>query len=224
MIQLRSDFRDWYDFGFDRCGMVFERYSAGGMARGEALQFMAGLGLRVPRYGMAREIIPSLLADISTDFRQLAANHLVDCVVYLDERSHCGEGKIRVSASEAMANYPDLLCAEYLPATPSGNGRSLRYLQIGDRKWWIEYRSADDWRSNAGEVTTTVLAEEERGYHPHIALPLFAFDFIPAADGLYAVDYNTAPGCAPLNGLVRASEICQLLENAMLRQAAAKES
>ena len=215
MIQLRSDFRDWYDFGFDRCGIVFERVASGGMPRREAFQYMAGLGLRVPRHGKVRDLVPVLLAEMPDDLRPYAATHLIDCVVYLDERSHCGEGKIKLSADEAMVSYPDLLCSEHLPATASGNGRSLRYLQVGDRKWWIEYRSANDWRSNAGEVTTTVLAEEAAGYHPNIDRPLFAIDFVPAADGLYAVDFNTAPGCAPLNGLIRASEICHLIEGAM---------
>lgn len=48
-----------------------------------------------------------------------------------------------------------------MTTSPSGAGRSLRYLQVGDRKWWLRYWSENDWRSNAGEGGVEVMGEED---------------------------------------------------------------
>lgn len=113
-------------------------------------------------------------------------------VVYLDEAAHRSEGKILVTEKEALEKYPDHLGAEYICV---GLGWTWRYLQVGDKRFWLEYRSNDSWRSNYGDVKIEVLSQEKDGFHPRFEYPLFAVDFIPdiPGEGFVACDFNIAP-------------------------------
>jgi hypothetical protein len=213
-LQLRSDFRDWYDAAFDREGPVFERLSRGGMSRRQMLSYMSEVGLCVPRHGLVCDLVPAIMEDFADwpeDSREAMQSQILELVVYHDEQAHAGEGKEKVAAAEALARYSDLYASEFIPATPSGVGVSLRYLQVGKRRWWLRYWSQDDWRSNAGQGGCEVLCEEKPGRPYKIDAPMFAVDFVRAGTKLYAIDFNIAPGLVPLNGRLRASEVVEQL-------------
>lgn len=180
-VKLLSDFVDYYDHWFDLEGEVFRRVSSDGMGRREMLEYLASLGLKTPPSGTVQE-----LWDGYDDFDR----QFLSVVIYLDERAHRGEGKVRLPMTEAVQKYPEHFATLYIPSTPLG-AVSWRYLQVGDKVFWLEYASAD-WRSNYGEVEIRVLAQEKDGYHPQVNLPLFAVDFV-VAEKLYAVDFNIAP-------------------------------
>lgn len=187
-VRLRSDYWDYYDHWFDViAGITFERFSHSGMSRREIFEFLGSIGVRVPFYGKPQEVFEQL-DKFSKEYPQL-----IDVVVYLDERAHRGEGKVKVLLPEALETYPNHLVSQYIPALPSGAGLSWRYLQVGDKVFWLRYCSRDDWRSNCGDVKVEVLSRERDGYHPRIAYPLFAVDFVPAGKTLYAIDFNVAP-------------------------------
>lgn len=192
-VRLVSDFWDYYDHWFDgpNAEMVFYRRSSGGMSRHEILKYLQSLGLRVPIFGRVCDVYERLQEkyDHSSNFLLF-----VDVVIYLDETAHRGEGKIKIPLRDAVVQYPDHLAAEYIPALPSGLGLSWRYLQLGDKVFWLEYASWNDWRSNCGDVSIKVLSRERDGYCERINYPLFAIDFIPAYGlGLFAVDFNVTP-------------------------------
>ena len=203
-IALKSDFRDYYDHGFEAPHpthtRLWERYARGGLGRPDLFAYLDGLGLRTPTHGSTRQVIKQALGDHAPGVRAGLMKYL-ELVVYTDPFAHQGAGKIKVTMVEAIESYPNHFAAECIPANPEGLGESLRYLRIGRRQFWLRYASANDWRSNAGEVTVGVLGEEnplpEVGCDG-IAWPLFAIDFIPAwgRSGLYAVDFNAAPGLA----------------------------
>lgn len=180
-LRLQTDYLDYYDHWFDLDGEVFRRVSSDGMNRREMLEYLSSLGLRTPPFGAVRE-----LWEREDDFRR----QFWDVIVYLNERAHRGEGKVKLPMAEAVQRYPEHFASLYIPSTPQ-RAISWRYLQIGDKIFWLEYASAD-WRSNYGEVEIKVLSRERDGYHPKIHFPLFAIDFI-LADHLYAVDFNIAP-------------------------------
>lgn len=182
-IKLLSDFVDYYDHWFDLEGITFNRFSYSGMKRSEALRYLSSLGLMVPTFGKVRDL-PRL---IDGYFHQLT-----DVVVYLDETAHKGEGKVKMPLSEALEKYPDHLATEYIQVLPAFASCSWRYLQVGDKRFWLQYFSRNDWRSNCGEVEIKVLSKEKDGYCPSIKYPLFAVDFLPAGH-LYAVDFNISP-------------------------------
>lgn len=190
-VGLVSDFRDYYDHWFDTFNveLVFERMSSGGMARREMLEYLQSLGLQVPAFGRVCDVRDRLRQKY--DFPDF--DRIVDVVVYLDETAHRGEGKIKVLLRDAIDQYPNHLAVEHIPALPSGLGLSWRYLQVGDKVFWLEYASRNDWRSNCGEVDIRVLARERDGYHGRIGHPLFAVDFVPG-NVLCAIDFNIAPG------------------------------
>jgi hypothetical protein len=190
---LETDFRDFYDHWFagswQAPDVVFERRARGGMRRSVMLPWLEQLGLQVPEHGRVRDLAPRLLAG-----RPTALADILDVVVYLDEAAHAGEGKVRLSVTEAMAQHPDAYASEFIPANQRGLGESLRYLRIGRRQFWLRYTSADDWRSNSGEAQVGLLCEERTADTPWVVPhPLFAVDFVPAGSSLYAVDFNTAP-------------------------------
>lgn len=191
-VRLVSDFWDYYDHWFDgyAAELVFYRLSSSGMTRREMLEYLQSLGFRVPIFGRTSDIHDRL----RKKHRFTGFDHILDVVVYLDDSAHRGEGKIKIPLRDAIEKYPYHLATEYIPALPSGLGLSWRYLQLGDKAFWLEYASRNDWRSNYGDVSIKVLSRERDGYCARIKYPLFAVDFVPAYGlGLFAVDFNIAP-------------------------------
>ena len=205
LIALKSDFRDYYDHYFaaswQRPEKVFTRMSRGGLCRSEMFQFLQSAGLKVPPYGRVKDLIPRLQSEYFPDQPSLACaiGDIACVVIYHDQRAHAGDGKELATWNFALKNFPNAFASEYIPATLSGQGVSLRYLRIGLRQFWLQYSSADDWRSNCGEVTVQVLDEEQRKKQQDLKglfadVPLFAIDFIVVRSDLFALDYNIAPG------------------------------
>ena len=212
-LKLVTNYRDWYDHAFDREGIEFRRMNNEGMDRKSMLNFLHSRGFHTPEYGTVKEVVPRLLREYDEILHALAIENLIDVVVHTDINAHAGDGKIKVSAAEALSSYPQHLCVEYIAATPSGNGRSLRYLRVGNRSWWLEYWSESDWRSNVGEGGCRIITEEPSGFvEPRFTDLMFAIDFIPAGRHLYAIDYNIAPGLAPLRDILSPNEVVDLLK------------
>lgn len=129
-------------------------------------------------------------------------------VAYDDEYAHCGAGKRAFQKWQLKSNphmgmtggdrfwkenalYCTAFVGDYIP----DRGESLRRLQIGRHVFWITYTSSESWMSNSGDGACEVVGQEwDAGYHPVIRLPLWAADFVWGNRGLYAVDFNTAPG------------------------------
>lgn len=203
-IALKSDFRDYYDHWFEAPHpthtRLWERYARGGPGRPDLFAYLDDFGLRTPTHGSTRRVVEQALADHTPGVRA-GLMKCLELVVYTDPFAHQGAGKIKVTMAEALDAYPNHFAVERIPANPEGLGESLRYLRIGRRQFWLRYASANDWRSNAGEVTVEILGEEKPlldvGYDG-IAWPLFAIDFIRAwgCGPLYAVDFKAAPGLA----------------------------
>ncbi|MAA93754.1 MAG: hypothetical protein CML22_07185 [Rheinheimera sp.] len=203
-IKLASDFRDYYDHVFagswQEADATYERVSTSGLARPEMLSMMESINLKVPLHGTVTELREKLLGQLS----YLGSSRLVDdymrelmhVVVYLEPNAHRGEGKIKLSLTEAMQRYPGHYATQFIPANGGRLGESLRYLRVGRRQFWLRYSSKDDWRSNVGDVNIEFLCEERPKSNEdmmRLSEPLLAVDFVKA-DGLYAIDYNIAPG------------------------------
>ena len=193
-LQLKTDFHDYYDHWFDREGQIFERMSHSGMSRREMFGFLEQIGLKTPPHGTPEQIF-NTLSEQDKEAEDLGQTHDINffhVVVYLDETAHRGEGKILVPLTEAMQKYPNAFCSLYYQTLLLGS-TSLRYLQIGDKIFWLRYTS-DDWRSNYGNVNIKILSQEKDKFHSNIYLPLFAVDFIFGPDFTWAIDINIAPG------------------------------
>lgn len=193
-LQLKTDFHDYYDHWFDREGQIFKRMSHSGISRREMFEFFEQIGLKTPPHGTPEQIFNTLSEqdkEVEELFQKQDMNFF-HTVVYLDETAHRGEGKLLIPLTKAMRKYPNVFCSFYYPTLLVGS-TSLRYLQIGDKIFWLRYTS-DDWRSNYGNVNIEVLSQEKDGFHPKIDLPVFAIDFIRGHDFMWAIDFNIAPG------------------------------
>ena len=168
--------------------------SHSGMSRREMFGFLEQIGLKTPPHGTPEQIF-NTLSEQDKEAEDLGQTHDINffhVVVYLDETAHRGEGKILVPLTEAMQKYPNAFCSLYYQTLLLGS-TSLRYLQIGDKIFWLRYTS-DDWRSNYGNVNIKILSQEKDKFHSKIYLPLFAVDFIFGPDFTWAIDINIAPG------------------------------
>lgn len=196
IIKLKSDFHDFYDHWFAGSGQCatheFERLTTGGMSRREMLAWFDEAGFLTPRHGLVRDLV--------------ATKAIGQVVVYTDENAHCGEGKIKLFASDALQYHPDCYATEYIPTTRvrgtgeyicPDKGVSFRALKIGNKGFLLKYDSIDDWRSNCGncysEVVNTFVFTEAAARHVS-KYPLLAIDYVKQGNNLLAIDFNKAPG------------------------------
>lgn len=214
-IGLESDFRDYYDHWFtpqyQHPNKVLKRIAnSQSWSKREQLQFLETIG-KTPFNRVVREL-PSFLDQ--------------KLVVYVNEYSHRGEGKVLLEFEEALEKYPEKYASVYIEQE-SGSTTSFRLLQIGDSSWWLKYQSSDNWRSNVGDVTVEVEGESSSGWEdiqrnvePLKDYPLFAIDFVQSIAGhLYAIDFNTAPGLSGtgMEELLKGKEVFELIAEHYLR-------
>lgn len=179
-VKLKSDFMDFYDLWFDReAEYTLQRLTKSGMSRDQMFKFLTEHNVPTVQYGTPQELK-------SNGFQGRV-------VVYTDLNAHRGDGKLLMTVNDALLSMPNYLCSRYSSTVP---GLSIRHLQLGEYWFKLRYTSVDDWRSNCGSDVDILLLDVGIGYHSTIRAPVFAIDFVQANDGLLAVDYNIAPGCA----------------------------
>lgn len=191
-MKLLTDYAQWYDELFDGTGVTFHRTARtrGGLPKREQFQLFERLGWRVPPHGLIAELASQTGLAAAWQCPRTAWHREVEVVVYLDEFQHEGQGKLKLPLAEALTKYPGHYGSLFIPlANPAV---SLRHVRLGRLGFWLRQQGGQDWRSNQLDHET-VLA---RTTHPEpnpIPRVLWAVDFLPAATGLLAVDFNTAP-------------------------------
>lgn len=199
-LQLKSDFRDYYDHMFDRTGEEFHRYSRTDMHRRDAFDLLSMAGYRVPPHGTAHVLSATLDA-------HTPAGRTV--VAYEDPHAHRGDGK-KLSVVSLLP--PETYCSLYIPQTKAV---SVRELWVG--KLWVglKYQSDDAWRSNVGEVITAITGMSMDIPRPAAFkdYPLIAVDLVQGEDDKgYAVDLNTSPGLDSLRILLSANDVVSYIK------------
>lgn len=197
-IGLDSDFRDFYDHWFDLPphNYVLKRIARPkkGISKRNQFELLEQAGFTTPLHGLVRDV----WAKTRNDY----------LVVYDDEFAHCGKGKILAHRTKAAMQASDKYCSVFIPTTPEPTleAESSRLLAIGNRLFWLKYRS-NDWMSNHAEIVDISVTGETlnrdafsvEGGHDFDFLnryPLFAIDFVQSLHSgrLLAVDFNSAPG------------------------------
>lgn len=214
-MKLRTDFAQWYDSLFNGEGPEFQRmaFTRGGLAKREQFALFDRLGLRSPPHGLVRELAARTHLPDVWQFPGTTWSAEVDAVVYLDELQHAGNGKVRMPLAEALANHPDHYASLFVPlANPAVILRHVRFGRLG---FWLRQQGGEDWRSNRADHETIVgrSAHAEPNPLPRV---LWAIDFLPATDGLLAIDFNTAPDLTTLGeiGVVTVEELASELHTA----------
>jgi hypothetical protein len=194
-MKLISDFRDYYDHGFDNNEPTFNRLMVSGPTKQEQFELISQCGYVTIPYGKPK------------DFNR---NDLL--VVYTDETLHAGEGKLIGPQYEALELYPDNLCSIYI----ASNSISTRYLWIGSRCFELTYENLDkrEWRSNVGDVEIDFIGELFNHPHPKrlAQFPLVAIDFVGESTS-YAIDLNISPGLkhTGIEDVLKAKEVYDLI-------------
>jgi hypothetical protein len=197
-LQLRSDFRDFYDHMFDRSGDVFERFTRTDMHRRDVFELLSRAGYKVPPHGTA--------AKIKSVFH--APDDGWTVVAYDDPFAHRGEGKRKTGVNTLD---PETYCSLYLGTLSEITATNVSYREVWIGRLWIGmcYRSNDEWRSNVGdvEIVTTGMSEDIPRPDAFVNFPLVAVDLVGSMDDGYAVDLNTAPGLSAVRDMLRAGEV-----------------
>lgn len=228
-LKLFSDFKDYYDFAFDSQGEPFNRYSRNDMPRDVMLRYLESIGCKTPLHGTVVDVVSRVcnnklcieefcclnagVSNCSCD--DICNNGFV--VVYDDMFAHCGDGKRLLSFNEALEMCPNSYCTLFIPGNENRAGSSLRFLQVGNRKFWLKYWSFEDWRSNVGDGDCVVLSECINESYPVYGYPVFAIDFIFAGNSImYAIDFNTAPGLKPLQDIMSPTDVYTEIKKAII--------
>ncbi len=189
-LKLLSDYREFYDAHFDLDGerTFYRQASEGhGFSKREQFSKLKDLGWRIPIVGPVASIAPVF-----------PHNHLV---VYDSEFLHAGEGKRLLPSLQALAEcHPYTLCSMFIPTTketPREKCVSLKFLYIGNHKFFFRIHSSREWRTNCGRPIVELL-----DYKPgkNDFMPLYSIDVVENVwtHRAYAVDLNTAPGLSGL--------------------------
>ena len=198
-MRLTTDFHDYYDWAFDGNGCELVRFAKdSGPDKKEQFQILKNAGFKIPPVGTLDELF---------DLGWWEEGRIKYVVAYEDLMSHRGNGKDLWSIGKWKTNphmsgirrHDDkwkTFCSAFVLGSPDLNRSiSWRRLQVGPHVFWIEYTSADDWRSNRGEGDIELLESRlNDGFHPVLKYPLFAIDFVHGVKDMYAIDLNIAPG------------------------------
>jgi hypothetical protein len=220
-VKLNSEFHDCYDHFFDLDGdVIFTRRMDSGPNRIEMMKILNAAGIKTPKFGMVAELYKDLAShfDEGKDgMRATKYDQLVEMVVYTDIVTHAGEGKVKLTLEEAKAQYPGHFATQYIPpSTDIYKGRTERLLSIGDRQFWFEFLSKDDWRSNCGDVQITPLLAVSHSIN-ELQIPLYAIDFVTVGHERLAIDLNVSPGVRGMGLKLKPEEIAKLIKDKMAR-------
>jgi hypothetical protein len=215
-MRLLTDYRQFYDVLFDETGPVFHRtaFTRGGLSKKSQLEWFERLNLKTPPHGPVTALASNLLAPNAVGLPPEQWLEEARCVVYLDEFAHGGSGKAIMSLAAAMEKHPQAYASNYV--APPGNAVSYRHARIGRIGVWLRQVGASgEWRSNRADRETVL----RRDWNPEPAVVsrvMWAIDFIPSAQGLLAIDFNTAPDLDTLGetGAVGPAEILEELGHA----------
>jgi hypothetical protein len=184
-LQLRSNVKLCYDYCFStRAEYAFLRMyhtpylDARNVPRRDMFKSLESLGVETVPNGIVEE----LLARHDPAF---------GVVVYTDELAHMGNGKLWLSAKQALREYPKAWASLFIPPA----GQAIRHFQFGSRSFTMPFQTFDDWRCQKGESTYSYCVPGSRYEHlfPEVfPYPYFAIDFIPGTD--MATDFQLVPG------------------------------
>ncbi|HNC59117.1 MAG TPA: hypothetical protein PLP33_27065 [Leptospiraceae bacterium] len=203
-IKLHTDFRDCYDYMFDREGIPFIRFSQDILSKREQFKLLEASGFLVPPNNYMYKLVYSLYSP-------------KNYVVYVNPNLHRGEGKLLISRGEALSRAEDLsllncYASHHIDAQSS---KSHRILNIGNRQFRINYSSDDTWRSNCGNVKVEFdgeVTEDLKIPSPLTGRALWAIDFVA---NMYAVDLNTSPSIkgSGVEDILSNTEIYELIRD-----------
>lgn len=177
-IKLITDFSDFYDSELNGGDICYRRLESKSKGKGEELEFLSSLGILTETVYLV-SMIPSNIERV---------------IVLTNDKAHKGNGKIIMSRAEAQRSYKNYICVPYIEDT---NGRSVKVLQIGQRRFRIEMLNIK-YEKFASHGVVTAIEEIEPYFNKDIKIPIFSIDYIPFEDKMMAVDFNRVQNLSTL--------------------------
>lgn len=201
MFRLDSDFTDFYDKltnNKSRLKYIRKRVTFG--TRIKELSFLNSLGIKTIPYGIVSKLDESIKDNDKI-------------VVYTNQSMHSSTGKHIYRRREAAGQYRNLVASKYIP---NNLGYTLKYLQIGERRFQIILTSTKE----LNEGTPIYIQELEPRYNNKIKLPIFSIDYVTDGNDWFAVDFNEVQRLDNLNieDYIKAEDVVLEIKKALQRQ------
>lgn len=169
-LRIDSDFHDFYDKLSTEGSLIkYRRYLSECKQRGVALKYLRSLGIKTIELKQASNFIPSD----------------GNLVVYTNPMLHNGMGKQIMTVDDAQRRYANYAASIYIQ---SDNLITVKYLQIGKRRFNLYYRKKELVTLDTGELISVQEISSE--YNRLIALPIYSIDYIPINNEMVAIDFN----------------------------------
>lgn len=171
-LKIQSDFIDYYDsLSSDNTSLIYRRLRSQCKQRGTALKFLKNMGLKTLD-----------IKQVSQFYRD--TNYLC---VYTNPKSHDSNGKVVMALDDARLNYPNYIASEYIGLSKT-NGLTLKYLQIGKRRFTLFFKKEDELSLHMGQLID--IKESQSDYNRLVGLPIFSIDYISNGTEMIATDFN----------------------------------
>lgn len=169
-IKIESDFKDYYDVASAESNYigVYTR-NKNRESRGKLLRWIREQGTKTIELKAAREY----------------DDRVKELVIYTNPNLHDSLGKHVVSLNEARTLYANNLAS---PFYTEANGETLKFLQIGTRRFRVRLKSNNIRSLLEGEVIDIV--ELEASFNYSIMQPIFSIDYISNGKETVAIDFN----------------------------------
>tara|TARA_Y100000310_G_scaffold142402_1_gene141909 strand:+ start:38189 stop:38977 length:789 start_codon:yes stop_codon:yes gene_type:complete len=223
---LDTDYSDYYDGGFGATSnsqqiLINRKLSMRPVPQAQ-LSMLKSAGLNTPFHGTLKQVIEHTmeLSNGLCDYPEWM--NAMDAVVF-DSKGN----PERISLSLASKADPAQFSTVYIPTSPSGNGKVLRYVQIGTSFIWLFVSSNNDWRAGKGDASFVAAEKHYRvpmgAIKPeilrHFDDAVFSIDFIWSAGEMLAIEYNNAPHLGKM-GLESVFDVKQVCDAVFARMSA----
>ena len=146
------------------------------MQRGTALKYLRSIGVQTIE---VKPVNSFLFGDTNR------------VVVYTNSLAHDGHGKRVMTVADAVNQYGNCVASRFY----ENSTMTIKYLQIGKRRFTLYYKKADNELSEGNLVN---VIEQQSDYNRLIGIPIFSIDYIQADGIMLATDFNEVENLARL--------------------------
>lgn len=196
-INIISDYIDFYDnLSDNKSPITYKRNMCDCKQIGTALKYLRNIGIK------------------TIDVKPVSSFNIFDgdIMVYTNPVKHSNDDKKIVSVEYAKTVYPTCVASKCLS---SDNLITIKYLQIGKRRFTLTYKSNDESLNKRYLVD---ISESSTSYNMLIGLPIFSIDYIIDKGIMIATDFNEVENLKELGveKIITAEEIVEEIRQSIL--------
>jgi hypothetical protein len=168
-LKIKSDFRDYYDSAStSKSNLVYERYYSNAYSRAKGISVLKAIGFKTIEIGPVN---------------QIALMHK-QVVVYTNANEHMGQGKIVMTANDALLTYPNCLASPFYECT---SDITTKFVKIGSRGFKIQLRNSEQLKS---DIIVDIKEDKNKGLSI-LKVPIYSIDYINYSGMAMATELNS---------------------------------